>query len=363
VAAAATGDKFATLVSGTDTYRDVVVLSTTESTITIRHARGISQVGLRTLSPEMQAVFHYNPARDAAHREKVEEAIRAQTAAALAKEEAARIARARTGAAGAIDRALGHFGTAPALRNIDLRADFQSLNLGAKSQGRRPSCAIHAVVGALEYGNSRVVGRVERYSEDYLIWATRRVTGRIDIQDMNTQDSAIFTAFFDQVGFKLGEVLTALRNYGIPTAEEMPNTIDSRMSQIPEPSPDVIQAAKEKRRVHVQELPGPSRHVLVDNIIHVLNESVPVVVGFAWPSTRDSTKSSIGGQDPVSPHRHAVTIVGYITDNGERDGVRFFFRNSWGQEWGDNGYGAVSLTYLEKSVMGAAVVEVLTAGR
>ena len=44
---------------------------------------------------------------------------------------------------------------------------------------------------------------------------------------------------------------------------------------------------------------------------------------------------------------HEVLFVGYEDDPTEKGGGRFFVRNSWGEEWGDGGYGTVSYAYVE----------------
>jgi len=44
---------------------------------------------------------------------------------------------------------------------------------------------------------------------------------------------------------------------------------------------------------------------------------------------------------------HEVLLVGYQDDPSEKGGGRFMLRNSWGEEWGDGGYGTVSYAYVE----------------
>lgn len=44
---------------------------------------------------------------------------------------------------------------------------------------------------------------------------------------------------------------------------------------------------------------------------------------------------------------HEVLLVGYEDDPAEKGGGRFIVRNSWGEEWGDGGYGTVSYAYVE----------------
>lgn len=66
---------------------------------------------------------------------------------------------------------------------------------------------------------------------------------------------------------------------------------------------------------------------------------------FEFPETEDVagklvSKSAFKGG-------HEVLFVGYEDDPAEKGGGRFIVRNSWGEEWGDGGYGTVSYAYVE----------------
>jgi hypothetical protein len=348
---------FPTLEVGGVVYRDVKVLSVSPSTVTIRHAAGIVQLSLRKLSPELQQRFGYDPEEESLETTMIENERRMAQRAAAKDSDATAVARKKPRFDDTpVGRALSRFGTPAELRSVDLRARYRELELGTKSQGLRPSCAVFAVLSALEYQNA-ALGTPEQLSEEYLIWATRRTLGipfgekRLvgDADEGDTRDA----------GFTLQEVLAALRAYGVPLQKEMPNTFGLGMEKIPDPSDDTIATARTRRQVSTYSVPGVNGAVKIANIMHALNEGVPVVVGLRWPHWRSLTQAPVlSQQTPMEGRSHAVTIVGYFSNNGQPSGLRFIFKNSWGIRWGTGGYGFAEIGYLERNLLDAVVLEV-----
>ncbi len=365
-AAAQVGQTFDRLEAKDVVYQTVKVLSVSGSTVTIRHSGGITQVPFRSLSPEMQQRLGYDPAAEA-----FDELVRAaenkhkeqQAPTAAAKPVAAPKRAAARYDDTPVGRALSRFGTPAPMRPVDLREQFRGLELGTKSQGLRPSCTVFAVVSALEFQNAAVVGQAEKLSEEYLIWATRRTLGipagekRLAAGENGDEDER-------DAGFSLQEVLSALRAYGIPQQQEMPNTFGLGMEKIPDPSDEVVASARDRRRVSTFSVPGVNNSVKIANIMHALNEGVPVVVALRWPHWRTLQRSALLSQQaPREGYLHAVTIVGYASENGQPDGLRFIFKNSWGYRWGAGGYGFAEIEYLRRNLLDAVVLEVRPTGR
>lgn len=347
-------------VKGT-VYRSVKVVAVSSSTVTIRHGGGISQVTLRSLSPELQQFFGYNQAA-----EDLEEMLQAtekeQQAAALAA--TSRNSRSKGAAArsdSAVGRALARFGTPAQLGEVDLRPRFRELELGTKSQGQRPSCAVFAVVSALEFQNAAAVGHAEKLSEEYLIWATRRTLG---IPAGEARKVRLGPAEDDErdAGFVLDEVLSAIRAYGIPLQSELPNRFGLAMENIPDPDSDVIASARGRREVSTYMVPGVNNDVKIANIMHALNEGVPVVIGLGWPHWRSLRAPTLSEQAPMEGYSHAVTLVGYYSKTGQAADVLFIFKNSWGIRWGTGGYGFAEIGYLRRNLFNAVVIEVRPTG-
>ena len=52
---------------------------------------------------------------------------------------------------------------------------------------------------------------------------------------------------------------------------------------------------------------------------------------------------------------HVVLVIGYKEDNAGKKWL--IFRNSWGEDWGDRGYGYLPCEYIETFPGQAVVVE------
>ena len=343
------GAKVATLPVGRTVYQDVVIKSVNARTVMFIHRGGMASVKLRDLAPEWQARFGYNPAAEQASDAALQRATaerQAQLAAAAAKAKAAPPAsRSR------FEQVLQQFGQTAELRaEVDLRPRFRELELHAKDQGRRPSCAVFAVVGAIEFLNAENTGQAEKFSEEYLIWATRRTLQRPAGPDAARQgDDA-------DEGFALTEVVMALRSYGIPLERSLPNTMGRDLAAVGEPPPAVVAEARARPRGSVHAVPGRDQATQLSNIIHALNAGIPVTIGTGWPRFFNMRAALLNSQTPS--YSHAVTLVGYRCPTGRIEDTTFIFKNSWGANWGANGYGYASFAYLSQHLHTAILLEI-----
>lgn len=339
------GTRLEELPVGPKVYRDVVVRSLSARTLTITHAGGMVSIHLRDLTPEWQTRLHYDPAAESF----VEPPVPAVTPVKLKP-------KASNQGLSEIERVLKQFGQPATIQaEVNLRPKFIELGLGVRNQGRRPSCSIYAIVSALEYQNARLGGVAQNFSEDYLIWATEKTVQRT--AEKASSESATPDEDAD-AGFTLTEVVNALRTYGIPLQSELPNDHTVGMRGIPTPPPNVIKEASEHQRVFVHQIPGRDAATRVNNLVHALNAGMPVAVGLAWPNYRSLRTGYLSGQKPMENARHAVTLVGYQSKTGRIEDAYFVFKNSWGENWGQNGYGTVTYAYLSSYISDAVILEV-----
>lgn len=345
------------------TYYQVEVRSVNVRSVMIAHAKGLAAVRLRDLSPDLQAAFGYDPAAEAA----ADTALRNESTATQKRvHEQANTKRsdmARAADDGRLDQLLQTFGKEPELRpSVDLRPAFFQLALNVKDQGPRPSCAIFAIVSALEYQNAMLTGRAERFSEAYLLWATCRTLNRAPRARPDDSAAAAGPDSVDSLdvvdeGFALSEVVTALRAYGIPPQESLPYSF-AREAAFKDPPKDVMEQARNRRRVSVLALPGHDQSTILANLIHALHANMPVAVGMHWPAARAIRGNYLNAQKPREGSGHAVTIVGYENKTGAIADTVFIFKNSWGVKWGAAGYGMVSYRYLFNNLTETALLEV-----
>ena len=347
------GVNLGTLRIGTTTYHNVRLLSVNARTIVIAYPGGMASIRLRDLPPNLQVRFGYRPGAGSEADENVQRT--GGPPAAQGREEPPAQAESRS----KFEDLLQRFGQKPGIEDkVDLRPRFFQFELGVKEQGRRPSCAVFAVVSALEYQNAEVTGQAEKFSEEYLIWATRKILGRTARPPAESASGGPDSPDDADEGFSLFDVVLALRAYGVPLQSSMPNTLGRRMGDIEEPSPDLIEQAQTHRRIFVHQVPGHDTAGQIDNIITALNAGVPVAIGLRWPNYRTLRAGYLSEQTPLPGAGHAVTLVGYEATGGRAEDAIFMFKNSYGPAWGEGGYGRVTFRYLMNHLRAAVVLEV-----
>ena len=347
------GARIESLTTGAKTYCNVEVRQVNPRSVVLLHEDGLSSLLLRDLPLEWQVRFGYDPeAAEAIERKRQLDRLSKE---AHEQDRTSQREAARRGAG--FDQLIQQLGEPPRLApEVDLRPLF--FQLGVKDQGRRPSCSVFAVVSALEYQNAILTGRTEKLSEEYLIWATRRVTER-PLRGSGADNGADSEPVENEdAGFALWEVVSALRAYGVPLQAAMPNTLGGKMHLIPDPPAEVVEEARSRRRVYIHLLAARDRASQVGAMTHALNAGVPVVVGVRWPHYRTIRGGVLSEQKPREDYAHAVTLVGYTCRTGRPEDVTFIFKNSYGARWGQGGYGRVTSRYLEQHLLGAVLLEV-----
>jgi hypothetical protein len=348
-----------TLRVGNREFHEVRVRSIDERSLVFSHREGIGSLRLRELPPEVQALLGYDPAT--APPEPPAPPPPTPAPARLARPQPSFLPTSPDPVApnttSQLEALFLAYDDTPKLHPVrSLQPEFIQLGLSVKNQGRRPSCAIYAVVGALEFQSARLTGQIERFSEEYLLWATRRSLGLAGpgaalLRDPRTDE------LVEDAGFTLPSVISALQTYGIPLHDEMPNVPGLAVNAVPEPDADLIARARSRRLVFIASLPGYDARQIIPRVVHALNAGLPVPIGLRWPHERSITAGVLSAQKPLGDGAHAVTLIGYESPRGRLEDTWFIFKNSYGPLWGQGGYGRVSYAYLSQHLLDAYVLD------
>jgi hypothetical protein len=366
---AAPGTELGTIKVGPRTYHEVRIKSYDSRSLIFTHSEGLGSARLRDLTPDLQDLLGYNqsqaeasaPAKTALAKPAQ---IPAQSLTPLPKPVETTDAAGAT-APTAFDALVTAFGTPPDLRvSQNMQGEFVRLSLTAKSQGRRMSCAIFAVVAALEFQNAKATGTPQKLSEDYLIWATKRINGQTT--DATTAPArppapqntvSRREALPEDLGYSLSDVVSGLRTYGIATQSELPVQYPSNDFRDIAPDDSIIASARTRRLVNILPVPGRQNPTVLTNIVHALNRGYPVPIGLRWPLERSIRSGFLRDQTPHPKTFHAVTLVGYECPNKKIEDTVFIFKNSFGAAWGTDGYGRATWSYLEQNLTDAILLD------
>jgi hypothetical protein len=196
------------------------------------------------------------------------------------------------------------------------KISYRSAQTPVRDQGPRPTCAVFAVTGAHEWMRSEPTD----LSEEHCLWAAKRVDGD------KTQSTSIPSAL---VGIAAdGQATEADWPYGHPLFDAGP--------------PATVTAATCFK-------PGASRpleHATLADMALVLDSGAAVVlrVAVVFPAWAAAASGGVVDAPPgqIASDLHAVLAVGVQTLNGD-DVIEF--KNSWGETWGEGGFGYLTSAY------------------
>ena len=190
-----------------------------------------------------------------------------------------------------------YLSAAPSPSMLDLRDKLKPV----RNQGEDGCCVAFALASMKEFQEMK-----QNFYSDYLSpWY-------IYLQRSNYPDS----------GMNPKNALEILKNKGISTEKNMPYMKAKNLDEI---TPTILNEAK---KFVILDFAFISE---VDELKQALNQKGPCIIALPcfnstktfWKKSKDSDKL-LGG--------HCVLVVGYSDDKG------FILRNSWGEQWGENGY-------------------------
>lgn len=202
-------------------------------------------------------------------------------------------------------------------KSVNLREYFTKV----KDQGQIGACTVFAISSIYEYILKRYSGEETDLSESFVYYNVRHLDGK-ELED---------------TGSSYQDVIASIGTQGICTESLHPYT--SLLSNAPS---DEAYLDGEKRRI----TKALNVNIKEDDIKSAIQEGYPVAIslkiydsfntttGFVKRPTKSEIESADFGY-------HAMVIVGYSDD------TKFFVvRNSWGKEFGDNGYCYIPYSYI-----------------
>jgi C1A family cysteine protease len=158
---------------------------------------------------------------------------------------------------------------------------------------------------------------------------------------MASKETDTFTnrpeTFIEGAGTSLKAAADILRKYGAVTESLLPFHLETFMYQGDE---DKFFATAAARRISAY---FNLRKNTANWRTWVATQG-PILVGLSVDATWDNATATHGKLDAFQPGTvrggHAVAVVGYTADQ------RFILRNSWGTQWGDQGFAYASEAYI-----------------
>lgn len=215
-------------------------------------------------------------------------------------------------------------------RNLDLpkKVDFSSEFNSLKDQKRLGSCTAQAISLSLEYILRSRCGINETLSPLYVYYNERKLTGSVD------RDS----------GASLSDAIMAVKKYGACREITWPYISIGIQYKVKPPKEAYLEGKKLfsfKQLIHIN-LPHD-----LSVIKSVLAQNIPVLCGINVFLSAETTKAHKSGIIPLPSFyekplgSHAIVLVGY---NDKKQ--LFKFANSWGEKWGEKGFGYIPYKYI-----------------
>ena len=229
----------------------------------------------------------------------------------------------------------------PIPKKVDLRKDCTPV----KDQGNIGACTAFAAVGMYEYFQKRAFGKYLDGSERFIYKATRNMLN-----------------WTGDTGAYIRSAMGALALFGVPPSSYF--EYDESLFD-DEPPAFVYTYGQSFQALTYYRLDplGSSGNQTLDQIKKQVCAGFPVMMGFTCYSSLFHQDVAASGEIPYPSRNesvqggHAVLIVGYDDNNviinpytNKRTRGSLMIRNSWSENWGDGGYGAIPYAYVKEQL-------------
>lgn len=209
------------------------------------------------------------------------------------------------------------------IKTVDLRDRCPPIY----NQGQLGSCTANAIAGAYEFDMIKEGEKsIFTPSRLFIYYNERKMEGTVD------QDS----------GAEIRDGIKSINRVGVCPEKMWPYDIARFTDQ---PTDECYVDAHDHRAVEYKRVPQN-----LEQLRQCLIEGYPFVYGFVVYESMETPQVAQTGIVPMpKPNEkilggHAIMAVGF--DNEKRV---FIFRNSWGESWGESGYGTMPYDYVINS--------------
>jgi C1A family cysteine protease len=223
-------------------------------------------------------------------------------------------------------KAAGEAAKAPPT-SVDLRQFCSPV----EDQGRIGSCTANAVVGLVEYFERRTKGEYLDASRRFLYKVTRKLYH-----------------FEGDSGAYIRGTVRALRVFGV-CPEEFWSYDEAKYDE--EPPAFCYAFAQTYQAIKYYRIWDANPQNLLTQLKSSLAKGLPFAFGFTvyssiWnPSVRTTGDIPFPQPGERVDGGHAIMAVGYDDSRN-----RFIIRNSWGTNWGQQGYGSLPYEYVDRGI-------------
>lgn len=225
--------------------------------------------------------------------------------------------------------------------DMDLRPTAKQEQLQVKAQGNRNTCSVFAITFCHEFmfATQGGLGMGADFSEEYLNYVKNLAN--------NTKTDGGFFSLIDKGYQQYGCYMLGLVPYK-PVFD--PNL---KVDQA------YIDVAKKWKRLKADfikpwDASKGASQAQIDKACDYLKQNIPVAAGFLWPNSLSFGKVVDLPIMDVPPNKggvydgHSVALVGFKKSALFPGGGYFIIRNSWGKDWGDEGYAYMPFDYVLK---------------